>query len=284
MQKSAVVDKILCSKELFTTSEQVLAEYVAQNIAGIAGISINDLRRFSGVSNSTISRFCRKLGFENYRQFSLALSGENALPYEQIHITADGKDDMMATARKLCDLEIETLESTLHVLDKKTLELVVEKLRNSRRILIFASGGSVAIAYDLYHKLIRLSLPCEYQQEQLYQKMIMQAAQEGDCVFAISLSGYDKNMVWVLEQARKKKIFSIALTNGFHSPITRNADACLYGTLRDDFTYTGTIESRLSQLFIIDLLFIVLSMQGAPKTLEALRLSKEVLDSQRVKR
>lgn len=265
-----------------TRTEKKLQKYIISNLSSIANLNIMSLETNAQVSKSTISRYCRKMGYVNFREFFTALAQEVALNYSNIHVTAQAGDDTNAIARKLYVLESETLKTTFSSLNSAAVDQVVNCILQAPLTHIFSSGGSGAIAYDFYHKLLRLGERAIYQQDIILQKMQAEAIQSGELAVVFCLSGYDRDMVEIAAELKANDIMVVCLTNGYQSPLAKEADICLYGAYREDFLYTGTIESRLSLMYLIDLLFILLSMKGAPNTTDMIRKTKEVLDRSKV--
>ena len=65
---------LLCSGMHFFNAEKRIADCVLEDTAGVAAMTSAELARCSSTSEATVTRFCKKLGFENYRAFQLALA------------------------------------------------------------------------------------------------------------------------------------------------------------------------------------------------------------------
>ena len=52
-----------------STAESNLAHYITEDPQAVIGKSIHELARLTYTSPSTIVRFCRKMGFQGYREF-----------------------------------------------------------------------------------------------------------------------------------------------------------------------------------------------------------------------
>lgn len=265
-----------------TGAERKLQKYITSNLSSIANLNILSLEANAQVSKSTISRYCRKMGYVNFREFFTALAQEVALNYSNIHVTAQAGDDTFAIARKLYVLESETLKTTFSSLNSAVVDQVVSCILQAPLTHIFSSGGSGAIAYDFYHKLLRLGERAIYQQDIILQKMQAEAIQSGELAVVFSLSGHDRDMVEIAAKLKASGIMVVCLTNGYQSPLAKESNISLYGAYREDFLYTGTIESRLSLMYLVDLLFILLSMKGAPNTTDMIQKTKEVLDRSKI--
>jgi len=54
---------------------------------------------------------------------------------------------------------------------------------------------------------------------------------------------------------------------------------CLYGAFREHFHYTGTVESRIAQMYVLDCLFVVTAIKTMPDSVEHLTRTTAVLDA-----
>ena len=74
-------------KELYPTLNSALkkvAELIQKEPETAINTSINDVAAVSGVSQGTVTRFCRSLGFKGFQDFKIALAREMGFPEEQV--------------------------------------------------------------------------------------------------------------------------------------------------------------------------------------------------------
>ena len=65
---------LLCSGIQLYSAEQRIADCILADVKWAASATSAELARQSQASEATVTRFCKKLGFENYRAFQLALA------------------------------------------------------------------------------------------------------------------------------------------------------------------------------------------------------------------
>lgn len=278
MQDSYLLQQLTSSSHELTKTERRLQEYILKHAASIRSMRILSLEQRTGVSKSTISRYCKKMGFSSFREFSVALAQEVALNYSNIHMAVNAGDNSQTIAKKLCVLESETLNTTFRMLDYSRLDQAVDLILSANIIHVFAVGGAVAIAQDFYHKMLRIGKKVAWEKDYITQQMQARTAGPEDVALICSISGYENGLLDMAALLQENHTHTICITNGYQSAVAMQSDISLYGAYRSDFTYTGTIESRLSLMYIVDLLFILLSMKGAPETTDKIKLTKEVLE------
>ena len=65
---------LLCSDLNLFAAERRIADYILAHAQEAANMTQAQLAAESGSSEATVSRFCKKLGYENYRVFQLSLA------------------------------------------------------------------------------------------------------------------------------------------------------------------------------------------------------------------
>lgn len=268
----------------FTPQERKIKRYIRENLRTAATLSINDFAKKVGVSKSTISRFCRRLGYESYRDFSLALAEESAVAISRINEDVTQGETATDIAMAILNTERKALEQACEMLQAVDLAAIADLLLQANRVSIFSIGGSACAAMDLYHKLSRLGITCAMQTDMTFQKVLVSQAKEGDIAFVISLSGYDYDMIKIAHKARSQGATVISMVNDYDCPLAKESDFMLYGAFLDNFLYTGTTESRLSLMYIIDVLFTLLSIRGAPETIVHLQETKVLLTERTIQK
>jgi DNA-binding MurR/RpiR family transcriptional regulator len=99
----------------------------------------------------------------------------------------------------------------------------------------------------------------------------------GDVAFGISCSGTTSETVQCLQVARAKGATTICLTNALKSPITEHSDLSLYETPGEIMYFQAPLASRITQLAVIDALFVSYALKNKEKTAARLQRSGEEL-------
>lgn len=265
-------DQKLSKKEL------QLKNYILKHSASIGNMKIVDIEKNTGISKATITRFCKKFGFGSFRNFKEKINEEVSQDYASIHAAVHAGDDIPAIAQKLYMLEAEALKSTYLMLGYNQIEKTLSHMRKAPIIHVFSMGGSIPIAQDFTHKMIRVGKKVVCNSDIVAQKMQAHAASAGDVAFIFSISGQETDMIRIAEAIKNAGGTVVCITNSDLIPLRNLPDIVLHGAIRHDFSYTGTMESRLSLMYIVDLIFTLYSMIGAPDTTNMIQETKMVLD------
>ena len=146
-----------------STAESNLAHYITEDPQAVIGKSIHELARLTYTSPSTIVRFCRKMGFQGYREFQQGLMYETALYHESRDVALQDitpKDSTRNVIRKVTSKNVESLRITEKLLDPKVVDACVELLTQCRLVALFGLGASLLAAQDLQLKLLRVDKLC----------------------------------------------------------------------------------------------------------------------------
>lgn len=73
-QVPAVIAKIISLKQKFTYGENQIAQFVIHNSEFISQHTITALANEIGVSETSINRFCKKIGFKGFNDFKIAIA------------------------------------------------------------------------------------------------------------------------------------------------------------------------------------------------------------------
>lgn len=118
---------------------------ILKNLKRVENASIYDLAEICFVSTTTISRLCKRLGYKNFMDFKLELSGSvKKYAYLNRHIPINaverGEDEFDAYFRILK----KQIGDFHEELDKSKLEQVADAMHGCRKVSIYTYGASAA--------------------------------------------------------------------------------------------------------------------------------------------
>lgn len=241
-------------------SEARVANWVLQQPEKIMHLSMAQVAQACGVSDTTVLRFCRNVGFQGYLDLKLSIARDLTSPTQIIHDDIVEDDEPVTIARKVFLSNIQALYDTLEVLNEESLNQAVDLLDQAKQILIIGVGTSGPIVQSMYNMFFRLGLNCKAQTDSYLQLMEVALLGPGDVVVAISQSGSSTDPILTLEEARRNGASIICITGNAQSPITQHADVTLLSVARE--TRAETIASRIAQLTIVDALYVIVSWRN----------------------
>lgn len=245
------------------------AIWIADHQEQAAGMSISDVAAATGVSETTVFRLCRVLGFDGYRSLRLALAESRglargarlagpALP------VSNASDAVFAQiARSIVEADAEALFDTLHLTDPAMLEQATEQLLEARHIFLLGFGSSFPVATDAYQRFLRLGLVASAHSDPHVLAALASNPPAESLFFAITYSGQTRDIVETLETAGRRSCTRIVLTSNPRGRVTELAETVLLSVVRRSGVARESIATRISQLAIIDMLCVGLALRHA---------------------
>ena len=274
-----ILSKIQGVFESLSESEKLAARYIIERPDDVIHYSITEFARFSGSSEATIYRMCKKLGFDGYQQFKIALAREVSFPAEAV-VQTTGKQTTRDVVGAIFAENIGLIGRTREVLEAETIEVVIEMILNARFALFFAVGRSAPIAVDGSLRFSLLGIPSASYTDPHAQVMVASGLKQTDLVIGVSHSGMIRDLVKSMEVARDSGAKTVAITAGIDSPMTKHADAVLYcGTTTKGPSYLVT--NRIGELVIVDILYKLLMLKTGPEMKPHFESLSEVLKPKR---
>ena len=141
-------------------SERIVADHLRQVSGARMDLSITELGRTLGVSEATISRVSRALGYAGFQDLKLSIAegAGSRSGFANIPVEIDESDSLIATSSNLARLLSVSLQGTQRMLEGGQLEVVVAALLAARRIVFVGVGGAAAICQEAAHLFCKAGL------------------------------------------------------------------------------------------------------------------------------
>lgn len=266
MSKSqcSVLSSIRANYISLSQSEKIIADYVIENSDDMVNMSMMDIANVVGLSDATVLRFVRSIGFRGFSDFKIALAADLIRPTEAIFEELDEEDDTKTVTTKVFQAGMQLLQDTLEHLDMHAMGVALELIQSAKRIFLYSSGTSGGIADWFLTRLIRLNYNVVMNNDSHLQIIQSSLMNEEDLVIMISRSGTADNLIRAERQAIKNGAKVISITCNAKSILASGATVSLTGVakeLRRDIS-----GSPISMLAIVDALFANLEMLDLEKT------------------
>ncbi|HEX8611335.1 MAG TPA: glucokinase [Telluria sp.] len=263
---NTLMERVQHLQHELTPAEQRVASLVLEQPRLVLGEPIADIARLAEVSQPTVIRFCRSLGFLGLADFKLrfASSLTGAIPVR--HSQVRGGDSTHDVSAKVIDNTVSAILKFRDQLDVRALDRAIELLTHAHRVEFYAMGNSRVVALDGQHKFFRFRIPtASYGDSHLF-TLAAELLKPGDVVIAISNSGRLPELLAAVDAARAAGADVIAMT-GSGTPLAKKATVCLAVDHAEDSTSFLSMISRIMQLLLIDILSVGISLgaDGQPE-------------------
>ena len=149
------VRRVRSQLDQLSATERQLADFVLEFPGELASYAGNELAELAGVSPSTVSRFIRRIGYENYEEARRQVREEKQTgsPLFQNATEASKRGHLVATHFQQSQAN---LASTFDRLDDRQMAEIVKAIIGANQVLIFGSRSSHAFAQYLRWQIIQV--------------------------------------------------------------------------------------------------------------------------------
>lgn len=220
----------------------IIAKYILENLTCIKLVSTKDLAEECNVSKSSISRFCRKIGYEDFMELQIAIATyrshiDKRFPdLEEINTTEIAQNFLESTKKMVHHFE---KQLDIHVLDE-----LVHDLYHYERVVLMGHVQSSFPAFSLQHYLTILHKFVYSTQDLNEQKDMLERFDEHNLIVIFSAGGKFLERVLdrvsVMNREHAPKIYLITATKTTHYPFVYK---CI--SLWDTFDYTSSVALEM---------------------------------------
>ena len=260
-----------------TKSQQRIASYLLASYDEATFLSAADLAERLNVSEATVVRFAKAVGYAGFPDLRRCLQGlfrAKATPASRLQRKLSelaGSQGHVLT--KVLDMEVQYLTEAAHSIAPADFDRAVDTLLGGRRIFVFGSGPSGILA-DLAELRLRrlgiLTIGMTEAGRHLLEKL--QLLQAGDVVLATGFNYIRTDLVIVLDHARAMDCRSILLTDTLGPALRHKVDVVLAARRGP----VSTFHSLTVPMSILNALILGVAMARPEESLAALNHLQEM--------
>ena len=260
MEKS-VLDIICASLDSFFESERKIGNYIIQHTAEVVDMTVGELAQACGVSDASVSRFCKKINMKGFHHLKITLAkeiSEKGIEEEEVsnHISVN---DIEQSLKNILANKVTEITQTVSMMDAKQLSEILNKLNMARTVQFLAVGNTIPVAIDGAFKLNQIGIPAvsgTIWETQIGYTYNMTAE---DVVIAISNSGESTAVLRALEAAKSAGATTLSITNSEKSSAAQLSDYHITTATREKLFLDGYCFSRVSATTVIEILYLFLT-------------------------
>jgi DNA-binding MurR/RpiR family transcriptional regulator len=254
-----------------TRSQQRIASYLLASYDEAAFLPAADIAQRLNVSEATLVRFAKAVGYAGFRDLRRCLQGlfrAEATPASRLqHKLGELASSHGHVLTKVLAMEVQYLTEASHTVDLADFDRAVDILLSGRRIFVFASGPSGILADLAELRLRRLGILTVAMTESgrhLLEKL--QLLQPGDVVLVTGFHHVRPELVAVLDHARVTGCRSVLLTDTLGPALRGKADVMLAARRGP----VSTFHSLTVPMAILNALILAVAMARPDESLAAL--------------
>lgn len=238
-----------------TASEQKVAAYIDDHRESVRGMSSSALAEAAGVSQPTIIRFSKKLGYGSYRHMINDVGVENA--DEFINVDISETEDTATTMALLAQQYSSIVSMTFSLNNAECIDQAVQIIYRARKIMVAGySERNYYLSEYICYRLENIGKEAftDSHSSLLYARLLN--CEMGDALVILSESGETRDLINFARLARKKGVSVVSITrsaaNALQSLSDVNFKVVEYGAR----TFLRSCMVRVSMNCILDALFL----------------------------
>ena len=250
--------KLRSERDRMSAIERRIADFILENAQLLRDYSSQQLANALGISQSSVVKFCQKLGFKGYPDLKLAIneaviradSNGGALPQPQDVSSAN------AQGYGLWLRKSEAEEATRLINPPGTLAVVAEAIGRAGTVFIIGLGEDDLHARALALRLAQLGILTVHNFDAAHMTASLSAAKPDDVLLAFSEHGLQPALCQLARHMRSQRGKVVTVTRHSANALRALADLALLVAAHDDrphiepLLYHSALHHLLDRLFI----------------------------------
>ena len=264
---SALV-KIRSERDRMSAIERRIADFVLENAQLLRDYSSQQLANALGISQSSVVKFCQKLGFRGYPDLKLSISealvradngnGEHAAEAAQ-------EDRATTLASSLWRRKSEAEEATRLINPPEAIEAAAMAIAAAGKVFIIGLGEDDIHARAFAQRLSLLGILSVHNFDPAHMTASMSAARAGDVLLLFSEHGKQPALCQLCRYVRERRGQVITVTRHTANPLRTLADLALVVSAHDELPYIQPLLYQSALQHLLDGVFVQLCEGGGDR-------------------
>jgi DNA-binding MurR/RpiR family transcriptional regulator len=241
-------------------SERKVAEFFLDHKDDVGAMNIREVAQSVGVSEPTVLRCVKGLGYKGYKAFKRAVQAgvpDRDSSFELMGgVTIRPWDSIRDLPLRAIGTHRASLDNLLKSLGTDRLEEAARIMSESRIIDIYCVENSATAATDLQVKLTYLGLCCRFCMDPYLQQISAVHLGRSDTAIAFTRSGSSIDTLRAMKLAHKSGARTIAVTASENAPVNRYSDITLLTGTDEQKVYGNAIFSRVNDVAVVDMIYM----------------------------
>ncbi|PLC51450.1 transcriptional regulator [Pollutimonas subterranea] len=263
-----------------STAEGKVARLILDQTQAVARSALAEVAKRAHVSEPTVIRFCRSLGYDGWPDFKIKLAASLMVGVPYVHSSLGAGDGTAVLAAKVLDNAVSALLRVRNDINADRLDTAIGLLAGARRIEFYGVGNSGIVAADAQHKFFRFDLSTVAYSDTHTQLMAASLLSPADVLVAISHSGRSRELLDAVKLALGNGCPVVAITAS-NTPLAQMATVLLRADTQEDTDIYSPMISRLVHLALIDVLALGLALKYGNNVSRVLEKTKQSLRDRR---
>lgn len=250
--------KIRSERDRMSAIERRIADFIVENAQLLRDYSSQQLANALGISQSSVVKFCQKLGFKGYPDLKLAIS-EAVIRADSNGGAQSSQEAAPAAAAQGHGLWLrksEAEEATRLINPPGTLTAVADAIGRASTVFIIGLGEDDLHARALALRLAQLGILTVHNFDAAHMTASLSAARPDDVLLAFSEHGLQPALCQLARHMRSQRGKVVTITRHSANALRALADLALLVSAHDErahiepLLYHSALQHLLDRLFI----------------------------------
>ncbi|MDF2948855.1 MAG: helix-turn-helix domain, rpiR family protein [Sedimentibacter sp.] len=260
-------------------SEKKTANFILNNPSQIVTMTVSELGDASETSSSAAMRLCKSLGLSGFQDLKIRILGDLNSSHDASYSDIKRNDTIKSISQSLRNNAIKSIDETMQFFNEETIQKSIEIIDKADTILVYGMGASFIAAKDAQQKFLRVNKTCYAIEDTHLNATMIANLKQNDLVIGISSSGETSETIKLIELANSKEINTIGITKYGKTSLGKISKYSIYTpySIESPFRSAAT-ASRMSQLYIIDVLFMCYATSKYDSTIDYLENTVQTIN------
>lgn len=273
---------LLRHKASFSEIDCRIAEHFKEIGNEVVNKTLANLAAETGVSEASIYKFVKKLGFDGFQHFKISIASTvQSTKTDSTEMMAfsdiSNEDEPYVIAQKVLAATENALSNLLLFVTEEDLLEALKLIGSSTTLHFFGQGASNILAFDTYHKFHRSHYLCNYISDSHMQLTYSTKLGEDDCAFLFSHSGKTKETTQIARILKKNNVKIITLTGNPNSELAELSDVAFVIPSEEASFRSESLTAKVLYLTLVDILFVNVMYKDEQKNKESLNKIRDVI-------
>lgn len=277
-----VLDEIKDAIPKLSKGHKKIAHYIIENVDDAAFNTAAKIGAEIGVSESTVVRFAKTVGYDGFPELQMALANcvKNRLnAVDRLDICTSKLTPSKALEYVMTG-DAEKIQDSLNNIDTMAFDMAVDSILSARKIYVVGVRGCAVLAEYLgfYLRMVvdTVVMVTTNSSSEMFEQMI--GVNEEDVVIGISFPRYSMRTLKAMEFANNKNAKVIAITDSVHSPMNLYSSCNIFA--RSDMT--SIMDSLVAPMSIINALVVACCVNNSKEVAKRLEELENVWNDYQV--
>ena len=250
--------KIRSERDQMSAIERRIADFVLENAQLLRDYSSQQLANALGISQSSVVKFCQKLGFKGYPDLkysvgeAIARADSGDAPRARVTRGAE----QAGLAGELWQRKSAAEEETRLINPPETLETVAEAIGDAGRVFLIGLGGDDIHARAFAQRLALLGILTVHNFDTAHMTASLSAAAPGDVLVVFSEHGRQPALCHLCRYFRESRGTVVTVTRHTSNALRAHSDLPLLVSAHDERPYIEPLLYQSALQHLLDGVFL----------------------------